>query len=322
MKVCFAVPILTCLRYYGPIIEFLINNTNSEIILCVRRNSGKYNGLKSDKNYEILQKIVSSYFLPAKILPMTNSKISCDILFTVETVDFNRYEYQRHYTFQHGFDYNFHAKNADSKTIYIPYSEKYGLDILSKFKTKIALPPFPIAFSNLKRQIEYARKIITTDKKIAFIFFPYKSYVSLTRSIVTYLKKKDFFVIVKQKRKYQLIPKKVGADMILYDDIWYPSETTAFPLISNLAIGFASSAFMELCEIGIPYIDNATIKHYREDPNFYYKPKLDNFWYFEKKFYKNTMQTINHISKVDFKIKNISEDILKKFYLSLFKLES
>ena len=315
MKVCFAVFDLTILRYFGPIIEFIKDSENIDVFLYFRRDCIKYNCLKSEKNYNIFKKFASS-LNPAKIIPMTNSKIKCDVLFTVENVDRHKFDYKKHYAIQHGFDYQILGKRSDSKTVYLCHSDVYGLDLLSKYKIKYLVAPIPVAFSNPNKQIKFARKMLTTNKEIAFIFYPYKGYVSLTRSIVKDLKNKEYFVIIKQRRKWQEVPKNIGADLILYDDIWYPSESIFYPLISKFAIGFGTSSYTDLCEVGINYIDIPTHKKKR---GFSIKPNLKNFWYVDKRVLKNTKKIIDQISLNNYTIKNIDIDLIKKFYLDLLK---
>jgi hypothetical protein len=318
MNVCFAVSDLSSLRYYGPVIEYIKDEKNIDVFLCVRRDSGKYNALKSDRNYEILKNIVASLH-PAKIIPMKDSKIRCDILFTIENVDNHRFDYNRHYAIQHGFDYKILGKLTDSKTIYLCHSDVYGLDLLSRYKTKYLISPLPVAFSNPNKQIKFARNLVTTNKDIAFIFFPFKGHVSLTRSIVSYLKKMDYYVIIKQRRKWQQVSKNIGADLIVYDDIWYPSESIFYPLISKLVIGFGTSSYTDLCEIGINYIDKPITKYAKTD-DYFIKPNLKNYWSIEKKFKRRAENIIEQISKENYGIKNVPEDIVKKFFLDLLKI--
>ncbi len=319
MKVCFPTPDLTSLRYFVPIIELIKDSKNIEVLIYFRRDCVKYNCLKNEKNYNIFKKITSS-LNPAKIIPMTNSKIKCDVLFTIENVDRHKFHYKKHYAIQHGFDYQNLGIHSDSKTIYLCHSDLYGLDLFSKYNTKYLTPPLPVAFSNLNDQIKYARKMVTTNKEIAFIFYPYKGYVSLTRSIVKDLKKKDYFIIVKQRRKWQEISKKIGADLILYDDIWYPSESIFYPLISKFAIGFGTSSYTDLCEVGMNYIDIPVEKGFKKGRRFTIKPNLKNYWYVDKRIRKNTNIIIDQISLNNYTIKNINIDLIKKFYLDLLKI--
>jgi len=316
MKVCFAVSDLSSLRYYGPIIEFLKNENNVEIILSVRRDANKYNTLLSEKNYIILKNIVSTSFNPAKIIPMSNSKIKCNIAFTVENIDAYRFDCERHYAIQHAFDYTIPQNIPTSNTIYLCNSEKFGKDIKSRLNIEYIVPPLPVAFSNINRQIEFAKRKINTDKDIAFIFYSQLGLKRAARSVIKYLKKKGYFIIIKQRAKWQAVPSNTGADLILYDEIWYPSESIFCPLISKIVIGFGTTAYTDLCEVGINFIDNAIPKYAKN----YIKPDLNNFWYIENKFIKKTKEIIEEISPITNNIKIISEDIVKRFYFNLLKI--
>jgi len=330
MRVCFLVQNLTSLRYFAPIIELIRDEPDLEIIFGVVRHGIKYNRLTTDKNYNIFRKIKSSIVPKAKIIFYKDSKIKCDVLFTCEGADLNSFDFKRHYAIQHSFDYIISGRRASSKTIYLVNSEVYGLDFQKRHKTEYIIPPVPVAFSNINRQIDFAKNHINTSKEIVFIFFPEEGSIRLVRSIISYLKKKDYYVIIKQRRKNQLVPKKMGMDLIVYDDIWYPSEAIFYPIIAKCVIGFGTSAYTDICEVGINFIDNAVPKYSRKGGfemihmnkryNIeYLKPNLENLWYIDKKFFKKTKNIIDHISYRNFSIKNIPDNILKKFYLNLLK---
>jgi hypothetical protein len=341
MIVAFNISNLSQMRYFGPILELLGDEQDFQIILCVFRYGEKYQRLTTDINYNKFKEIITTIVPDAKIILMKDSnsnfdrkgsKVKCDVLFTSEISDLEYFEFKKHYAIQHGFDYIWLGHRAIPKTVYLTHSKVYGLDLQRKHKIKFLVPPVPVAFSNIKKQIQFAKNQINTDKNIAFLFFPEKGLIRLTQKIIKYLKNKDFFVIVKQRRKNQLVPVKIGADLIVYDDIWYPSESIFYPLISKIVIGFSSSAHTDLCEIGINYIDNATLKHYRKDQNIhskdnipsskikppiYLKPNVNNYWFVVKKFYKNTINLIDQISSEEYNIKIISEDKIKDFYIKL-----
>lgn len=323
MKIVFACSVLSYLRYFGPIIEYIKDEENIELWFAIRKNSQKYNGLQIEENYKSFLKILDVYFNSPEIISdidKKNTKINCDILFTVCGVDSDRFDYKKHYAIQHCFDHLVHGKNSNSKTVHLCNAEIYGILLQTKYKTKYVIPPLPVAFSNLNTQIEFARKTISTDKKIVTIFFPRKGSIRLVRSIVKYLKKKDYFVVIKQRKKSQQVPNNIGSDLIVYDDIWYPSEAIFYPLVSDIAIGFGSAIFTDLCEVGINVIDNAIPKYTRKG-GAYIRPNYKNYWYFNKKFHKNTINTIDQISlKSINNIKFVSEDLIKQFYLDLLKI--
>jgi len=330
MKIIFAASGLSYLRYFGPVIEYIKDEENIEIIFAIRRDSKKYTALGLEENYQIFLKLLDLHFNSPEIIndiDKKESKIKCDILFTLGGVFNNLFDYKKHYAIQHGYDHLVHGKYPDSKTTHIVANEVYGKLVQLKFNVKFIVAPLPVAFSNFNTQIEFARNQISTNKRIVTIFFPSWGSKRLTRSVIKYLKEKDYFVVVKQRRKCQQIPNNIGSDLSVYDDIWYPSEAIFYAAISDFAIGFGSAIFTDLCDVGIPVIDNAIPKYSRRGDRFvrlhgdeFIRPDYDKYWYFDKKFYKNTKNTIDYIYLNNIQNdKFVSEDLIKKFYLDLLK---
>lgn len=318
MKVCFPCTNLSFLRYFLPIIELIQDKNNLEIVLWYERNVSKYNGLKSNENFNIFKSILSDY-KKINVIINDGSKVNCDILFTVETAQYEWFDYEKHYAIQHGYDYSALGKRADSKTTYICHDEVYGKDML-RYNLKYIVPPVPVAFSDIKKQIEFARKILPDQEKIAVIFLARWGSKRITHSIIKFLKKKGYYIIIKQKSKGQPIPTNIGGDLITYDEIWYPSESIFFPLISQINIGFGTSSYIDLCPIGVNFIDNAIPKYTRKG-GIYIKPEQNKFYYYnDKKFVKQTKEQIELIEETSpNKIKLIPIDIVKKFYWDLLK---
>jgi len=324
MKLCFIVPNPAHMRYFAPIIELIRDVPDLEFFFYIIKYGTKYCSLLIDKNYNRVKEILSELLPNPQIIMLIDSasnfewkgpKIECDVLFTVEFSYHNYFNFKKHISIQHGFDYIPLGKNKTSKTIYIAYNESYGLDAQKRHNIDYVIPPIPTAFSNMQRQIDFARNQVNTDKKIAFIFYPIKGLKKLVKSMVKYLKLNDYFVIVKQRRKHQDIPSNIKADISTYDEIWYPSESIFYPLISDVVIGFGTAAYFDLAEVGLIFIDNATIEYVRKG-GAYKKPNLMNFFYFEKNFYKNTIKIIDQFAGTQ-KIKNVDLKIIKNFYLNL-----
>ena len=324
MKIIFVCPLIGFLKYYGPIIELIKDEKNIELIFAVKKDSRKHNSLYFEENYNKFLEILDLYFNSPEIINIidTTEKIKCDILFTVTGLHNQKFDYEKHYAIQHSYDNLVHGIYSDNKTIHLCSNEIYGLQLQSKFNTNYIIPPVPVSLSNMETQIEFAKKIISTDKKIITIFFPHKGSIRLVRSVVKFLKYQDYFVIIKQVRKSQAVPKNIGADLIVFDDIWYPSESMFFPLISEIAIGFGSAIYIDLSEVGINIIDNAIPKYARLGKSHYIKPNHKNYWYFDKKFYRNTINTINQISSSNkpINLKIIPKEKLKQFYIDLLKI--
>lgn len=325
-------PSLAYLRYYGPVIEYIKDLNDLELFFAVRRNSKKYTAFAIKENYNRFLEINDKHFNSIEIIPdidKKSTKTKCDILFTLCGAESYRFDYERHYAIQHGYDHLVHGKFPDSRTIHLVANEVYGLLVKQKFNVKYKVAPLPIAFTNLSTQIEFARKIIPASEKVVTIFFPRKGSKRLVRSIVKYLKKKDYFVVIKQRRKSQAVPKKIESDLIVYDDIWYPSEAVFYPAISDIAIGFGSAIFTDLCDAGIPVIDNAILKYARTGKEFvrigedheYIRPEYENYWYFYKDFGKNTKSAIDYMYSNNIKNRKfVPVEVIKQFYIDLLNI--
>ncbi len=324
MIIGFNISNLSQMRYFGPIIELIRDEPDFEIILCVFRYGAKYQRLTTDKNYNKFKEITSTIVPDAKIILMKDSnskydrkgsKVKCDVLFTSEISSLEYFKFNKHIALQHGSDYIPLGKRATPKTVYIVYNKAYGIDVQKRHNVNYLIPPIPTSCSNIQRQIDFARSQVNTNKKIAYIFYPLKGKNRLVRSVIKYLKKKDFFVIVKQRRKHQEIPRNTGADITTYDEIWYPSESIFYPLISDIVIGFGTTAYFDLGEVGMIFVDNAIIKEVQKD-GIFLKPELENYFYFEKNFYKNTIKIIDQFAGTQ-KIKKVDKNIVREFYLNL-----
>ncbi len=322
MKIIFATPGISYLRYFGPVIEYIQDEKNIEIIFAIRKDSNKYLALGLEENYYKFLDLLDLYFNSPEIIndfDLKKKKIRCDVLFTLCGVDNIKFDYKKHYAIQHCYDQTVHGKNSDSKTIHIVNNEIYGQQVQSKFNTKFIVAPIPVAFSNLTTQIEFARKFVPDSEKVVTIFFPRDGSIRLVRSIVKYLKELDYFTVIKQRRKNQRVPNNIGSDLIVYDDIWYPSESIFFPAISEFAIGFGSSIWTDLCDAGIPVIDNSVPKYVRKC-EYYIRAEYENYWRFNKNFRKNTFNAINEISSKSNKSIVFNHEVIKDFYLNLLNI--
>jgi len=317
MKIAFAVFDLTMLRYYGPIIQHLKYDKNIEFIMGYHTENQKYNGLKNGVNFEKYKEIVQ-LLGPITSIPYSEEKIDCDLLFSIENFNKEYFSYEKHIVIQHGFDYIYGAPNTDSKSSYMCNSEMYGLDIQKRFNLEYCVPPLPVTLSNFNYQIEFAKKQIETTKDIAFILYPEVGHKRLVNSIIKYLRKKDFFIIIKQRKKNQKVPKRLGADLIIYDEIWYPSESIFYPLISKIVLGFGSSAYTDLAEAGINYVDNAVME-YATTSGYYLKPNLENFWYIEKDFVEESKLLIDKLFSEEINLKSVPLEKIKRFFIDLVK---
>ena len=274
MNVAFLCEGMTDLRYLLPLYSGLRKYREEIIFYLYYTSSGKYNSI--DLNAERFSAILGSdEFSSIKAFHAENSdpSITFDLLFTIENIsDFNirpgkenkksinkAFNYRKRFCIQHGLDYfNFASKDSD----YIVTSKCYQDDLKNRFNSNSIISEIPISFWNISDQIKLVDKTARDymKKRSAFLFYPENGYHKEVSDIVNFLIKKDYRIIIKQRRKNQGIPGLYYDHpniSIFFDDSWYPSEAVVLPAISTFAMGFGTSAYFDLIPAGIPYIDFA-----------------------------------------------------------------
>jgi hypothetical protein len=61
---------------------------------------------------------------------------------------------------------------------------------------------------------------------------------------------------------------------VVYDDIWYPSESIFYPALSAICVGFGTGAYTDLVSAGITFVDCALPGYSQEYP----KPISDHYF--------------------------------------------
>jgi hypothetical protein len=123
--------------------------------------------------------------------------------------------------------------------------------------------PLPISVWEL----DWTGSDLLNDTKRAMFFYPENGLHELVKNVIKGLQQKNWQVYVKQRAKNQNVP-DVGVP-VFYDRDWYPSESIHVPRISDVCIGFGTSAYTDLVPAGINFID-VPIPDYSR---MYLKPK-------------------------------------------------
>jgi hypothetical protein len=289
MQINFYCPDLTCLRYLMPIARRIGSH---DIQIDSKPFNDKYNGLGNSNNKDVFEYIVTAFTPNAKIKYLkVNEKVECDVLFSVEHLNIRDYTFKKHFAIQHGFDCMNFFENMSKDTVYIAHSEFYANWMKNVFDINAIYTEVPITFWDIKEQPD--------SKKIMCIFYPEKHYRSAAHEIITHAETCGYTCMIKQRAKNQAVPSAYTHRV--YDRIWYPSEAILLPAISDIVLGIGTSAYADIAEVGINYID-AAIPDYSKKENYPKPFHLDNFFYVEEDYVKNIINVINEIAynKLDF----------------------
>lgn len=239
---------MTHLRYFVPIVSCINRIFGSKIkqLFVHNRTNSKYNGMQQSVNWKRYCSIINEL----NITSVDRNQIQqCDILFTVESSDFKIHK-KRHISISHGLDILTHAKNLVGCDAYI--CSNIIAPILKNIN--VIIPPFPPTFFDFINLKNWAtNKYVIDDRRIATIFYPDKGFASFADKIILQLIEQNYNVYIKQRRKWQGISSATGTH--IYDDIWSPAEAVGLPIISDIVIGFGSTAYIDLIHAGINYID-------------------------------------------------------------------
>lgn len=257
LAIAYATPDLTHLRYYVPLATTLaLRRPDTSHVFVYTRSSQKYNGLATHTNYSRFTNVIDE-------LGFTHVDVgSCDSTFdTLVTVEHSVMSIKTHrlVTLSHGFDSILgHAKALHaSKCIYVTNSliaaaasdsdnVLHGLDIRTH--------PVPASMLQLDEYTRIAKlRFGKTDKKVMTIFYPDLGTTDIANSLISKFVTMGWHVHVKQRRKHQGISTSLGDHH--YDEEWSPSESILLPLASDVTIGFGSTAYLDLCDVNVPYVN-------------------------------------------------------------------
>ena len=290
---------MTHLRYFIPIVK---NLPGCEHYFWLDLKCGKYNAIS--RHSKKLEEIVNLHCPYIKYYNHGDVK-NFDKIITVEnfTKIPSHVSFQKRICIQHGLDYF----NTDQKKQKKNYPIEYiSHDSIYSVPFNQHVPKIPITFWDINGFNE------KESKNKVLIFYPETGNHKLVERIVQYLKEKGREVIIKQRKKWQAVPKNLEAK-ILYDNDWYPSESIVEPYHCHFSIGFNTTAYTDLIPLGIPFIDNCI-----EKTRFkYIKPKSHLLHSHHESFLENTKKSIDFFLKQEFTRNIISKKEIENF---LYKL--
>lgn len=247
-ELVFHVRDMTSLRYAIPFIKFARTRMNLHVVLSYETSNIKYNSIP--KNCSKLAGIIHNNQLHA--IDITNHAISARVLLCVECQVNNNIRYDKCYSFQHGFDLLYHAHNSGIKTTYLVNDDHFKNVLLSK-NVEAIVQPLPVILWDNDACFHAFSHIRLLGSKVCTLFFPERSYVKEFKQVYNALIENGYTCVIKQRRKHQSVPSDF--QHVYYDDVWYPTESIALPLNSDLVVGFETSSYLDLARCGIPYVN-------------------------------------------------------------------
>lgn len=258
----FLTPSISDLRYLIPFAKVATRVFEGKIVFSLRRWGQKWNGLANEANFKRTLEIITSECQSSVI--EVDEQHDFDTIVQVETcADLNS---KKRILLSHGFDLAWLKsdinKQADayvcSTALSTAFALKHGID-------NVLCAPFPVALWDVHDVVPNGMRV--------FMFYPDSGNVELASMIIEKLVGLGFDVIVKQRRKHQPI---VSGGRHVYDDVWYPSESIVCPLSSRFVVGFGSTAYIDLVDAGVYYI-NIDVNSECDPWNVFIHPTSDNY---------------------------------------------
>lgn len=277
----FYVDSMTTLRYAIPFIKTVKKLLNKEVMLIYSvACRHKYN---SNIKYEnLLQEICKKHqiLFANQEEDLRVNSIKTRNLFCLENTS-EEIICENYYSFQHGFDYTGLCKKNFNTTYLV--TEQHFKNELANLNIKSIVQPTPVAFWDWDYYLNefMTSKEFLEKEKIVTMFYPENGSHEIFKQIKEKLDSIGYTIYVKQRRKNQTVPKEFNN--VFYDDMWYPSESIFLPMMSDLLIGFGTSAYTDLIHINRSFID-LCIPDYSKN---YYKPQVENLISITNDFYKN-----------------------------------
>jgi hypothetical protein len=248
------VPDLTHLRYFFPFVSTL-----DECQLDVRhrffhtRKNAKYNGLGHGKNWSKYERLLEHQRIEKFDADVCSaSDVGYDVLVTVEAGCLT--PSARHVAVSHGLDCDPLVDRLVNCHAYVCGPTVAGHPRVKDSGVRVKIPPCPVSmFTFDELQTHALEHYAVPDRKVVTLLYPDAGHAALADAIVDELEDAGYFVYVKQRRKWQPIGTQLG--MHVYDDLWYPSEALMLPLVSDVTIGFGSTACLDLVEVGVNYVN-------------------------------------------------------------------
>lgn len=240
---------MTTLRYLVPLAISLSNYIPGHKHRFFHNRIGKkYNSIKHDANWKRYQQIVDGLDFVTTIDKHGAADVECDILVGVEKTD-DTIKCSRYVALAHGVD----CIDLACKTscdVYMCGPAVAKLDAVQHLNVvKHAVPPTLLKLSELKA---WGRQHMSGEKVVT-LFYPDVGHRGVADRVAQLLEDDGFTVYVKQRRKWQPISAQSGKHV--YDDMWYPPEAMLYPIASDVVVGFGSSAYLDLVEVGVQYVN-------------------------------------------------------------------
>lgn len=284
---------MTSLRYAVPFVKAarILTGTNVVIAYDSMFNTKKYNTIPSHLTR------LSSVFKENDIdyVDMKGKSISCLHAYCVENT-IRQVNNEKLYSFQHGFDFTNLAKNNKS-AVYLVTDKEVSLQI-GKIGLISEVQPIPVMFWDWEFHLDFIDKCEFNKKKSATLFYPEEDLNDFFRVVYDNIASAGYMTYVKQRRKNQAVPN--GLETVFYDTVWYPSEAVILPMISDVCIGFGTSAYIDIVHLNRQYIDFAIPEYSKK----YYKPTAELFTCISQDFYESLMNIKYKIISQDVKLHN------------------
>jgi len=186
--------------------------------------------------------------------------------------------------------------------------DQYYADHVKSLGNNAIVQPYPVTLWDYKNTISAAIHSKMLKNKLVTMFYPETGSHDIFKCVYEYLLAQGYEIYVKQRAKNQGVPSYIKN--IVYDEVWYPSESILLPVISDFCVGFGTSAYTDLVFLNRDFID-ICIPNYAKQ---YYKPDRKNFYSINSDYLENfyTLQ-LRDITIEDKLRQPFDENDLKKF---------
>lgn len=264
-NIVFDVDGMTHLRYLIPIADVITRVYPSAQLYFVHDENGtKYNAIMKHKR--CYDEIMASrpHIKSLGVSKAETLSITFTALFSIEASRLN-VQRNKHYAVAHGFDSAVHGTELMKSKFDGYICNEHLINTCKRFGP-VHVPPLPVAFWTYSESIDFGTELVGLETRpIVHVFYPDRGHIDLANNTIDELIKRDYSVIVKQRRKHQTVSGTHTKCRIVYDESWYPSESIAIPLVAAATIGFGSSAYTDIVPAGLYYI-NANILY--DNPHY------------------------------------------------------
>lgn len=299
LKNVFYIGCMTSLRYAIPFIKSTKKLLDVDVVLAYdsEMKNEKYNNI--NLNLKRLLEIVKENDI--SIIDISNVNLKTQVLICVENVVCN-VKYDKIFSVQHGFDYYINLLKLEKNIVYL-VQDSHHQAVLQDVGIESLIQPFPIIFWDWDYYVKYIDENFSF-KKSALIFYPEFNLEKQARQVYEFLKNENYDIYVKQRAKHQRVPEDL--QKIIYDNVWYPAEAVFLSMMSDVVVGFGTSAYTDLIKLNRKFFDFCLT----EESKKYWKPQQTNFFVlpenFDKSFPIFTESICNNNVNLDKRFQNYS----------------